>query len=186
PKVIRKLSYRFDGKGYLPDGYFHLFVLPADGGAPRQVTSGSFNHTGAPSWTPDGKSLIFSANRNKDWEYQLKESELYEVTLADGKVRQLTTNPGPDTSPVVSPDGKRIAYLTFKDRFQGYQITRLSVLNRSLEDSTIHVVKEFDRDVTNPTWASDSKSIYFQYDDNGVTKIGRVASSGPVDTLADN
>jgi Tol biopolymer transport system component len=44
PKVIRKLRYRSDGAGYLKDGYFHVVVLPAEGGTPRQITSGDFNH----------------------------------------------------------------------------------------------------------------------------------------------
>ena len=63
-RVIEKLRYRADGRGYLEDGYIQLFTLPVDGGTPRQITSGDFNHGGAPSWTPDSKTLIFSANRH--------------------------------------------------------------------------------------------------------------------------
>ena len=37
-KEIRTLNYRHDGKGYLKEGYHHVFVLPADGGTPRQLT----------------------------------------------------------------------------------------------------------------------------------------------------
>jgi acylaminoacyl-peptidase len=189
PKVITKVNYRFDGKGYLPDGYYHLFVLPADGGAPRQVTTGSFHHTGAPAWTKDSQSLIFAANRNKDWEYQPKETELYEIRLADGKIGRLTSNPGPDTNPVLSPDGKRIAYLTYQDRHQGYQVTRLAVLNFSNGESTPGdrlSIKPFDRDISHPVWPRESKSIYFQYDDLGIGKVGRVTSGGEVETLVDN
>ena len=46
--VIDDLTYRADGQGYLEDGYTHLFVLPAEGGTARQVSSGPYNH-GAPS-----------------------------------------------------------------------------------------------------------------------------------------
>src|SRR5262249_42172105 len=57
PKMIRALNYRFDGKGYLKDGFHHLFVLPADGGTPRQLTRGPHHHLGTPAWTPDGRFL---------------------------------------------------------------------------------------------------------------------------------
>ena len=36
-------------------GFYHLFVLPVEGGTPRQVTSGSFHHRDAPVWTPDSQ-----------------------------------------------------------------------------------------------------------------------------------
>src|SRR5207253_1509991 len=57
-KMTRKLNYRFDGKGYLADGHLQLFVVAADGGAPRQVPGGPDNHGGlafraeGPAWTP--------------------------------------------------------------------------------------------------------------------------------------
>ncbi len=129
PKVIRKLRYRSDGAGYLKDGYFHIFVLPAEGGTPRQITSGDFNH-GGPQWTPDGGSLVFSANRHEDWEYQPRNTEIYEVGVSSRRIKALTDREGPDNRPAVSPDGKKIAYLGYDDRFQGYQVTRLYLMNR--------------------------------------------------------
>jgi len=49
-KVIDKLVYRFNGVGYLKPGYNHLFVLPAEGGTPRQVSSGKYQHGGGQVW----------------------------------------------------------------------------------------------------------------------------------------
>ena len=54
--VIEKLNYRANGRGYLEPGNTHVFVIPADGGTPRQITSGDFNHSGPLSWSPDGKT----------------------------------------------------------------------------------------------------------------------------------
>jgi acylaminoacyl-peptidase len=107
-RYIEKLNYRVDGEGYPPPGYRHIFIVRATGGTPRQVTDGSFDD-GAPVWTPDGKSLLFSANRTADAEYNPFESEIYEVTLATGAITQLTHRKGPDSSPSVSPNGKLIA-----------------------------------------------------------------------------
>ena len=106
PKLITRLKNRADGVGYLDHGYHHLFVLPVEGGTPRQVTSGSFHHRDAPVWTPDSQALVFSANRNEDWEYEFRNSEIYKVSVADGTVQALTDRNGPDRSPTVSPDAR--------------------------------------------------------------------------------
>ncbi len=70
PKVITRVRHEADGQGYLEPGYHHLFVLPADGGTARQVTSGSFHHRSAPAWTLDG-NLVFSANWRRQDHLQL-------------------------------------------------------------------------------------------------------------------
>ena len=63
PRITDRLNHEADGRGYIPTGYSHLFVMPADGGAVRQVTSGDFQHRGSISWSPDNQNLYFSANR---------------------------------------------------------------------------------------------------------------------------
>jgi acylaminoacyl-peptidase len=181
PKVIRKLRYRADGAGYLKDGYSHLFILPAEGGTPRQITSGDFNHRG-PRWTPDGGSLIFSANRHDDWEYQPRNSEVFEVDLLNREIKALTDREGPDNNPAISPDGTKIAYLGYDDRYQGYQVTRLYLMNRDGSGKRL-VTGDFDRDVRNPNWSEDGNGLYFQYDEHGNTKIGFAALGGKVEGL---
>jgi acylaminoacyl-peptidase len=181
-RVIRKLRYRSDGAGYLKDGYSHLFVLSADGGTPRQITSGDFNHRGA-RWTPDGRSLVFSANRHEDWEYEPRNNEIYEVSVSSRQIKALTDRKGPDNGPVISPDGKKIAYLGYDDRYQGYQVTCLYLMNRDGSGKRL-VTGDFDRDVRNLNWTEDGRGLFFQYDEHGNTKIGFVTLDGKVETLA--
>ncbi|MFQ5511072.1 MAG: prolyl oligopeptidase family serine peptidase [Candidatus Krumholzibacteriia bacterium] len=182
-KVIQKLNYRLDGAGYLKDGYTQLFVLPADGGTPRQLTTGEFHHRGPPSWTPDGEALVFSANRHDDWEYDPLNSEVYEVSVVDGSIKALTGRAGPDASPVVSPDGKRIAYVGFDDRQQGYQVRGLYVMNRDGGGAAL-LTGSLDRSVRQPAWGRDGKGVYFLYDDRGNTYIGYTSLGGKVRTVA--
>jgi dipeptidyl aminopeptidase/acylaminoacyl peptidase len=184
-RYIHSVQYRADGSGYLESGYTHLFVLPAEGGTPRQVTSGPFNHGGTPSWTPDGRTLVFSANRHDDWEYERNNSEVYALSLEDGSLRALTDRFGPDDSPIVSPDGRQIAFLGFDDRKQGYQVTHLYVMNRDGSGKRM-LAGDLDRDVSQPQWRADGRGLYFQYDDEGNTRLAYVALDGGVETYVND
>ncbi len=181
-RYIDKVIYRRDGSGYVRDGHSHIFVIPAEGGAPRQLTTGPYDHDGPHEWTPNLDAIVFSANRHDDWEYDLGNTEVFEVALEDGSVRALTDRVGPDDSPTLSPDGSRIACVGFDDREQGYQITQLYVMNRDGSGSR-PLTAGFDRDVQNPVWSSDGRGVYFQYDDEGNTKIAFATLDGAVRTL---
>ena len=181
PRVISKLRYRADGRGYLPDGHTHVFVLPADGGTPRQLTSGPYDHGGGLSWSPDSRSIVFSANRG-DPDFDVRDSNVFEISVESGELRQLTDRFGPDGGPVLSPDGSRIAYTGFDDRHQGYQVTRLYVMNR--DGSGSRRVGALDRDVGGLNWAADGQSLFIQYDDQGTTRVARISLNGDVTNLA--
>src|SRR5438105_243607 len=42
PKVVTRINYRSDRQGFIDESYRHIFVIPADGGTPRQVTNGDW------------------------------------------------------------------------------------------------------------------------------------------------
>ena len=193
PKAYDRLIYRFNGRGYLKYGFMQRFVVSSEGGAPRQLTSGNLPYGGFEGalgggravWTPDGKYLLFSANLNPEYEYDPLNTEVFELSLADGTVKPLTSRRGPDNSPVLSPDGKTIAYVGFDDRYQGHQTTHLYLMNR--DGSNPHVATaQLDRDVQEPEWAADGSGIYFMYDDKGDTKLAFYSLDGNVRDLAEH
>jgi acylaminoacyl-peptidase len=190
-KVIDKLIYRFNGPGYLKPGYTQLFVVPADGGTPRQISRGNFHHggiafrAGEAVWTPDSKYLLMSANRHKDYDQDPLNTEVYEFAVADGAVRALTTRKGPDDGPVISPDGKQIAYIGFDDQYQGYQVRKLYVMNRDGSGARL-LSGALDRDVVSPRWSPDGKGIYFLSADQGDTGLYFIALDGQIRKLADH
>src|SRR5207249_3453032 len=55
PKTIRRMIYRTDENGYLEESHKQLFVVPSDGGTPRQLTRGPFDHEGPFAWALDGR-----------------------------------------------------------------------------------------------------------------------------------
>lgn len=168
--VTDKVHYRFDGGGYLKPGYTHIFVVPADGGTPRQITSGNFNHGGTVSWSKNGKSLFFSANRHEEGDYTPLNREVFNIDIASGELKQLTDRFGPDNSPQVSPNGKLIAYRGYDDKFTNYENTELYIMDPDGSNKRV-LTEDFDRAVTNIQWAANSKGVYIEYDDHGKTVL---------------
>jgi len=183
-KVIHEMNFRADGAGYLEEGHVQIFILSADGGVPRQLTSGPWNHGGPLSWMPDARAIVFSANRHPDAERDPLNSEVYRVTVEDGAVTQLTGRQGPDGSPAVSPDGRLIAYLGFEDRYQGYQVTRLYVMNADGTDPRV-LTDGWDRDMASPVWAADGRAIYVSVENEGRTGVARVTLTKGRETVVD-
>ena len=183
PIMEDRFKNRQDGVGYLDFGFHHLFVVPVEGGTPVQVTSGDFQHRGAAAWTPDSRHLVFSSNRNPDWVHDYRNSELYIAPVAGGEIRALTDRSGPDHSPAVSPDGRQVAFVGYEDRTRTYQLSRLQVMG--LDGSGLRVVAAgLDRSAGNPVWAADGSGIYFQYDDEGNSKVGFARLDGGFEELA--
>lgn len=182
PTVIEDMQYKSDGNpGFIDQGFTHVFVVPAEGGTPRQVTSGDFNHN-APTWTPDG-NLIIVANRRPDAVTEGNDTDLYEVSLADGTLTRLTDRYGPDGSPAVSPSGDRIAWTGFDDEYMGYDVTRLYLMNRDGSGKR-EVPLNLDRDVEAMTWGANGDGLYIQYTSEGDGRIAWAGLDGTVTDLA--
>jgi len=165
PRIVERLDYRSDGVGFDDDAFRHIFVVPASGGTPRQLTDGQWHHNGV-EWTPDSRQILFGSNRVADAEYQWRESDIYAVTVETGAIKQLTTRKGPDGSPQVSPDGKRVAYVGYDASRNTWQDSKLYVMN--IDGTNARVVSgEWDRSPQNVLWKQDGTGIYFTAQDQG-------------------
>ena len=185
PRITDRLKHEADGRGYVEPGFNHIFTIPAEGGSPRQLSSGNFNHSGTLSWASDGSSIYFSANRNEDWEYDFGNSEIYKVDISSGTVSALTDRKGPDFSALVSPDGKKVAYLGYDDKVQAHQNDVLYLMDADGNNKK-PISANFDNSLYNLNWNATSNGLYFMYDERGNTKIGYIDLNGKITKLADN
>jgi len=177
PRITDRLKHESDGSGYIKPGFTHIFLIPAIGGTPRQLTSGNYNHNGPISWGKKHQKIYFSGNRNEDWEYDFRNSEIYSIDTNTGEFEVLTNRPGPDTNPMVSPDGTLIAYLGYQDKFQAYQVTDLEVMDLKGDNKKV-ISQKLDRDIVKATWSPDGKGFYILYKDWGQNKLGYLTLNG--------
>jgi dipeptidyl aminopeptidase/acylaminoacyl peptidase len=177
-KVFTQLMFRhwtsyFDGK------YSHLFLVSSDGGAARDLTPGAhdvppFSLGGQDqySFSPDGKEIAYTSNID-EVQATSTNSDIFIVPVAGGTPKKITTNPGSDSTPLYSPDGKYIAYRAQlrggyeSDRF------RLMLYERATGKIT-DVSPNFDRWVDSMCWSPDSKTVYFTAENEGEAPIYQV------------
>lgn len=183
-EVYDLLAYRADGAGYLKPGFEKLFVIPATGGAPRQLTFGAYHDSGPLAFSNDGKRLYFAANRTADWQTDPLESEIHALDIATGAVTTLTIRKGPDIAPSVSPDGKLIAYLGFDDAGRAYEDNDLYVM--APDGSGVrNLTADWDYSPGALAWDADGAGIYVQYDISGETRVARIGLDGRVRDVVD-
>jgi len=181
-KVIDTAQYRWDGRGFLETAYEHIFVIPADGGSPRQLTSGDFNHAGPLSWNRDGASILFSANREDGWQLESGESDIFSVSVGDGALTQLTDKDGGEHAPTMSPDGRRIAYVYDDNRKIPYRNRILHIMAPDGSGDQA-LTADLDSSVSGIQWAG-TRQIFFRYDQRAVRYVARVSLTGDIANVA--
>ena len=180
-KYVTETRYQADGSGILEPAYSHVFVVPAEGGTPRQLTQGNFNHRSQLSWTPDSEEILFSANRNENWALQSREADLFAVNLA-GELRQITSEPGVETAPQVSPDGRLIAYGKTDNAKLAYRNRYLHVIGVDGSGDR-NLSADIDNSLSDWRWDGNS-ALYYQVTNRGIAEVARVSLDGGHQTIA--
>jgi len=100
-----------------------LMVGDADGKNIRQITNfgcASF----APTFTPDGKKILFSSNKN---ECDSRKFELFLINVDGTGLEQVTNFGGFTSFPEFSPDGKKLVFCSDRDAKERYEFNIFTV-----------------------------------------------------------
>ena len=185
PSVVTKLRWRSDGiggAGLLPESISHLFVIAADGGAPRQITTGDYAHSGPAAWTPDAKTIVLSAARRDDADGILYPEDLYAIDVASGNARRILDRKGPEGEPAVSPDGKWIVFLGFEDRGQANHSNRLWVIG--IDGKGLKLLGgSIDNNYHSPVWKLDGTGVYVVIESKGQSHLHYASLNGNIEPL---
>ena len=177
PKVTSRLNYRSDRVGYTDESYRHVFVISADGGTPRQISNGDWNHTGA-AFSGDSKWVAFSSLREPNAESAFRKSNIYAANVETGEIKQLTRRNGTSGSPSYSPDGKLIAFMSADSTdHSAWAETKLWMMNA--DGSGAHVVSgNLDRPISGVVWSEDNTGVYFNVESEGSKNLYFASTAG--------
>ncbi len=136
---------------------------------PRPLSTAACRIVGEPAWMLDGQSILAAC----------EDGRIYSFGATGGAFKPLVSEPGRNEHPLPSPDGSRIAWLSTRDTTQSYATRKLCVMNP--DGSRIRILSgSLDRDVTDPQWSSDSRTVYFLADDSGFTHAYAARNDGTV------
>ncbi len=188
-KVIKRIAYKRDGVGILPDKRKHLFVITLEGKRPRQLTSGEFDVEEA-IWSPDEKFIAFVTNMDEDADLQIRK-DIYLIPKWGGKPERLYKGKGPLGNLAFSPDGDYIAFIGH-DMSKGLA-THWSVWIVSTKTGrSKNLTSQFGLNAANlvlsdargpmappsPVWGRAGKHIYFLATVGGSCHVFRVDKKG--------
>ncbi|UCE19737.1 MAG: S9 family peptidase [Gemmatimonadota bacterium] len=163
----------------------HLFIISADGGAPRDLTP-DLKFDALTYWlasagreydiSPDGQYVYFAGNQDEDQAVSYN-TEVYRIHSGGGEIEKLTHNPAADNQPRLSPDGKRLAYRA--TRRPGYESDRYELMVMDLTTrETESLTGNVDLSVGALFWAPDGKAIYFEAEDRGDANLFAISAEG--------
>src|SRR5258706_87259 len=186
PRIVTRLQYRWDGKGYF-EGRTQLFRVPLNGGAVEQLTDGDYDN-GDAACSPDGRVLAFVSDRDEDRDANMT-NDVWLLDLATRELRRLTDGGLRVHHLVWSPDGTRLAYLgDVKIGAHGVHNVQLLVADVAgggganlLGGRDLSAANGLYNDVPSPAtpapaWAPDGRSLLFVSQRGG----GAAVPPGPV------
>lgn len=183
-RVITQMRYKRDGtSGLLPHrsarNKSQVYVVPAEGGEARQVTNVLFDVEN-PVWSDESDLLFFTGDPREDDEYNEElTTEIFVVARDGGEAGAITSNPGSDYAPAVSPERDQIAWLRVDDRGAPMDVF-VARLNRdgTLASAPRNLTANWDLSPGKPQWSANGRTIRFEADISGNSHLFEVDADG--------
>ena len=188
-RVITSMRYKRDGRltfqpHYLSSEKRQLWVVDADGGTPTALTRLDFD-AGSPVWSEDGRIIFFTGDERQDDELNSENSgDIWAVDPRGGTVRRLTSNPGTESAPVVSPDGGSIAFLSTPQLGSQTDLLLADIgSDGHFRGQPRNLTADWDLRPGPATWTPDGTAVLFSAGVGGNSHLFRVAPGQPVEQV---
>lgn len=170
----RKLPFSVGNAAWAPDSSKFAFQTAANGTKKlnsteilvysvkdektTELTSNS-SFDGDPGWSPDGRTIVFSSDRDGNY-------EIYSMLSDGSNVRRLTNNPGHDSFPKFSPDGTQIVFNSNIER----ETTDIYIMNTD-GSHTVRLTDSKGNELTRNGWSPDGTKLAYNSDIDGNDEI---------------
>ncbi len=162
-------------KGVATGGEPVLLSKAIDADVPSRVWGGAEEY----ALSPDSSTVYFAARIRDAIEPTSTNFDIYSAPMnGDGPTVNLTeSNPAWDTQPIVSPDGKTLAYLAMTR--PGFEADRYRIMIRELKSgNTSELAADWDRSPSSMAFSPDSASLYVTAQDVGNRTLWRIDVTG--------
>jgi dipeptidyl aminopeptidase/acylaminoacyl peptidase len=176
PIVVTRIQFKQEGTDFLNELRDHIYIFDVKTKELKQITSGPYNDS-QPRWSPDGKQVLFVSNRTDNPDTN-RNTDLFVVPSTGGDPKKLTENPGRDSNPSFSPDGQWIVYLrSLHPELLYYDLTEMALIPSGGGQPT-SLTEKLDRNILNPKFSPDGKSVYFLFEDKGTMRLSKISVNG--------
>ena len=188
-----RISYKFDGAGFLPKERWHIWLIDAHSGEGTQLTEGEIYDETNPTFTPDGQHIAFTSNRAADPDIDYDLTDLYLIPVTGGEMQKITAPVGQKMFPSISPDGRWVAYYGREGRGNWWRNNNLWVAPLEGSSAARNLTGQFDFNVSPgvmtdvnagaaemspPAWSPDSQTLYFPVGQNGSSQLHSIGLDG--------
>jgi len=194
PTIIDTLHYRQDRVGYTNSGFDHIFIVPATGGTPRQLTDGEWNVgqrrlgviASAPrlSFSPDGKKIAFDGTGKPAENPHWFESHINVLNIATKEIKQLTKGRGTYADPDFSPDGRQIAFSGYASHDRAYPVSDLFIIDADGQNER-KLTNDLPDGPQSVHWANSGSEIYFVMEHQGTRNLHAVTPRGQMRNITE-
>lgn len=187
-KIIRRMKYKHDGKGFSVGMYAHIFVVPSKGGKAKQLTDGLFDVEAA-DWSPDGESIAFVSNFAEDADMSFFKN-VYTVPAKGGEPRLLWEGKGQIGAIAWAPSGRHLAFVGMDIEDPGLvwhknaELYTLPVDGGEAECLTSGLDRTA-RGASKLEWSPDSKHVYLVFPDRGGAQVYKVSVEGGIEAVTE-
>jgi len=178
PRVVTRQQFQGELNLQPEENFTHLFLQRVGSdAAPEQITSG-YQDFGAAEWSPDGKRIICHSRIFRVAPDDERDTDLWVVDVSTKTAREFLTWKGYSLgNPLFAPDGNQVLFSAEEITNRHATQNQLAVVGAG-GGTPVLLTAALDRDVSQPVWSADSRTIYFTAQTEGDIPLFSIPAKG--------